>query len=387
MQHHEVPSLHPSSPRAALATRLIFFFTGLGMAAWAPLVPFVKARAGLDESTLGLLLLCLGVGSLAAMPFAGAMARRWGCRRVLLPSALLMAACLPLLAVLASLPSLVVTLLLFGAALGALDCTMNLQAVIVERQQGRPMMSGFHGLFSVGGLAGAGGISLLMQTGLSPLVSVACLLAVMAATLLLAAPQLLPYADQSTGAGFALPRGVVVLIGALCFLVFLTEGAVLDWSAVLLTAVHQVDLGRAGYGYAAFSAAMIIGRLGGDRLVARIGGLRALVVGALLASAGLLLATLAGSSALALAGFFLVGAGCSNIVPVLFSAAGRQTAMSASAAIPAVTAIGYSGILAGPALIGFGAHAAGLQSAFVAVAVSLWMVAAGGLVLRRLRVV
>jgi predicted MFS family arabinose efflux permease len=157
---------HPVSGRAAqLSTRIVFFIAGFGMAAWAPLVPFAKARAGIGEGVLGLLLLCLGIGSIVAMPLAGACAARFGCRLVIAVSTALLCAALPLLATLSSLPLLAAALLTFGAGLGSIDVAMNIQAIIVERASGRAMMSGFHGLFSLGGVAGPAGVSALLGAG------------------------------------------------------------------------------------------------------------------------------------------------------------------------------------------------------------------------------
>jgi len=145
-----------------MSTRIAFFIAGFGIAAWAPLVPYAKARAGLDEGTLGLLLLCLGVGSILAMPIAGALAGRFGCRKVMAGGTLLICLALPLLATLTSIPLLMAALFMFGAGLGGVDSTVNLQAVIVERASGKTMMSGFHGLFSLGGIVGAAGVSALL---------------------------------------------------------------------------------------------------------------------------------------------------------------------------------------------------------------------------------
>ena len=208
------------------------------MAAWAPLVPFAKARTDLNEGGLGLLLLCLGAGSIVAMPLAGALASWFGCRRVLVGSAVVICVALPLLATVSSVPLLVAALLGFGAGLGSLDCVMNIQAVIVERASRRPMMSGSHGLFSVGGIVGAGGVSALLTVGASPMVAMLCVTASIIAALIEAAPHLLPFGG-ATGPAFAIPHGIVLFIGMLCFIMFLTEGAVLDWSAIFLTSVHR----------------------------------------------------------------------------------------------------------------------------------------------------
>lgn len=364
------------------STRIAFFIAGFGMSAWAPLVPFAKERIGINEGVLGLLLLCLGAGSIAAMPLAGALAARLGCRVVICVSTVSFCLALPLLASASSLPLLVAALLVFGAAVGSLDVAMNIQAIIVERASGRAMMSGFHGLFSLGGIAGAAGMTALLGAGVSPLVATLAVVAVAGAALATAAPHLLSYGSKSQGPAFALPHGVVLFIGLLCFVLFLTEGAVLDWSAVFLVSVRGLEPSYAGLGYAAFASTMTAGRLSGDWIVRRFGGARIIVTGGLLAAAGFALATLAPSWQAALVGYALVGAGCSNIVPVLFTAVGRQTVMSEDVAVPAITTLGYAGILAGPAAIGFVAHATSLSTAFLILALSLLGVAASGRLLR-----
>ena len=365
-----------------MSTRIAFFIAGFGLAAWAPLVPYAKARAGLDEATLGLLLLCLGAGSILAMPVAGILATRYGCRRVLVGGTLLICLALPLLATASSIPLLIATLFLFGAGLGAVDSTVNLQAVIVERASGRNMMSGFHGLFSVGGIAGAAGVSALLALGLSPLWAIVVVIVLILAALLKAAPHLLPYGSESSGPAFAVPHGVVLFIGLLCFTVFLAEGAMLDWSAVFLTSEKSIDDAYAGLGYAAFALTMTAGRLMGDTIVKRLGARLVIVLGGLFAAAGMALATLAPSWEVALLGYALVGVGCSNIVPVLYTAVGKQTVMPEHIAVPAITTLGYAGILAGPAAIGFIAHASSLSSAFLLITAMLLAVAISGRILR-----
>ncbi|MBM1197584.1 MFS transporter [Pseudomonas weihenstephanensis] len=365
-----------------VSTRIAFFIAGFGLAAWAPLVPYAKARAGLDEATLGLLLLCLGAGSILAMPIAGLLATRFGCRKVTIGGTLLICLALPLLATASSIPLLIATLFIFGAGLGVVDSTVNLQAVIVERASGRNMMSGFHGLFSVGGIAGAAGVSALLALGLSPLWAIAVVIVLILGALAKAAPHLLPYGSESSGPAFAIPHGVVLFIGALCFIVFLAEGAMLDWSAVFLTTEKSMGDAYAGLGYAAFALTMTAGRLFGDTVVKRLGPTRVIVTGGLFAALGMGLATLAPGWEVALLGYALVGVGCSNIVPVLYSAVGKQTVMPEHIAVPAITTLGYAGILAGPAAIGFIAHASSLSAAFLLITALLVAVAISGRILR-----
>jgi predicted MFS family arabinose efflux permease len=345
-------------------------------------VPYAKARAGLDEGTLGLLLLCLGVGSILAMPMAGILATRFGCRRVLSGGTLLICAALPLLATVSSIPALIAALFMFGAGLGTVDSTVNLQAVIVERASGKNMMSGFHGLFSLGGIVGAAGVSALLGLGMSPLGAMLVVIVLLVVALLKAAPHLLPYGSESSGPAFAVPHGIVLFIGGMCFIVFLAEGAALDWSAVFLAQERGIDTAYAGLGYAAFALTMTVGRLTGDAIVRRLGATRVIVFGGSTAAAGLALATFAPSWEAALVGYALLGAGCSNIVPVLYTAVGKQTVMPESIAVPAITTLGYAGILAGPAVIGFIAHGSSLSFAFGLMAVLLVAVAIGGKVLK-----
>jgi predicted MFS family arabinose efflux permease len=369
---------HPTSgPREQWATRAAFLVAGLAMAAWAPLVPFAKARVGVDDGALGLLLLCLGLGSIVAMPITGALASRFGCRAVIIGSALAVAVAVPLLAIVDTVPGLALALVFFGASVGTVDVAVNIQAVMVEKDSGRNMMSGFHGLFSLGGIIGAGGVSLLLGAGVAPLTATLVISAMLVVLLILSFPGLLPYGNREVGDTplFVVPKGIAIFIGILCFLVFLGEGAILDWSALFLIGTHMVDPAQAGFGYTMFAIAMTTGRLTGDWIVKSLGGTLVVVGGGLIAAAGFLLAVFAPVQPLAFAGFLLVGIGASNIVPVLFTAAGRQTRMPASLAIAAITTIGYAGILVGPAAIGFVAQHWNLGAAFVLVAAGLIFVA------------
>lgn len=363
--------------RERLSTRIAFFIAGLAMAAWAPLVPYAKARTGVDEGTLGLLLLALGAGSMATMPLTGALAARAGCRKVILLASAAVAATLPLLAHLDTVAGMAVALFAFGAAIGAIDVAINIQAVIVEKASGRALMSGFHGFFSVGGIAGAAIASALLWLQATPLTA-ALSVAVLLALLMLAGSRgLLRYGDDGHGGSmFVLPHGIVILVGALCFIVFLAEGAMLDWSALLLVSQRGVEASAGGLGYAVFALAMTVGRFNGDRIVQRFSARPVLALGGVCAAAGFAVAALLPWAGATLLGFALVGLGCSNIVPILFTAAGNQKAMPAGAAISAVSTLGYAGILIGPAGIGWIAKASSLPVAFAVLGAGLVAVAA-----------
>lgn len=359
------------------ATRAAFLIPGLAAAIWAPLVPFAKTRAGMDDAMLGVVLLCLGAGSLIAMPLTGALAARQGCRRVMLTTTVMMVAMLPLLALAPSASTLGLALFVFGAGMGAMDCAMNIQAVVVERESERAMMSGFHAFYSIGGFIGAASMTALLSGGLGPFAATGLSTIAIVLTAALSVRYWRGERAPPGGAMFAWPHGAVILIGAFAFVLFLAEGAVLDWSAVFLTDVRGVAHAEAGSGFVAFSLTMTITRLLGDRLVQRLGRFRIIVLGAICATAGFLLATWAPHWLATLSGFALVGLGCANIVPALFSMAGNQRVMPEGLAIAAITTLGYAGILAGPALIGFMAHATSLVVAFTCLAAALLGVAIG----------
>ncbi|MCC5967116.1 MAG: MFS transporter [Natronohydrobacter sp.] len=354
---------------AALATRLSFFAAGFCMAAWAPLIPFAKAQLGASDAELGLLLLCLGIGSLIAMPITGYISAQKGARGMVLLGGAGLVVLLPLLMLAQSGLALGAALFVFGAALGTIDVAMNVHGAEVERRSARAMMSGFHAMWSVGGIAGAGAMTVLLSLGLTPLMAALTGAGIAGVALLLAAPRLLRARAGDTPPAFALPRGVVLLIAGLTAIVFLVEGAILDWGALLNMERALLPKEQAGIGFLLFSVAMTAGRLVGDRLVAMIGAFRTLLWGGLVVGAGLALIVAAPGLVGPMAGYLLVGAGAANLVPVLFSAAGRQSVMPPALAIAAVTTTGYAGILLGPALIGFAAQATSLGAAFAGLAV------------------
>jgi predicted MFS family arabinose efflux permease len=366
-----VPSADTAGTR--LATRLSFFAAGFVMACWAPMVPFAKANVGADEGQLGLLLLCLGLGSILAMPLTGWISAQVGSKPIILTGGLGLVLILPFLSLVSSPLLLGAALLLFGASLGTIDVAMNVHATEVEEAAGRPLMSGFHGMFSVGGFVGAGGTTLLLSQGVSLLASALIGSVVALAAILLAWPRLLKVQGGEAPA-FVAPRGIVLLLASLSGLIFLVEGAILDWGALLLVGRDLVDPTQGGLGYMLFSVAMTLGRLTGDRVVSALGDLRVLVWGGLLTIAGFVLLLTVDLPVLALAGFVLIGLGAANLVPVLFSRAGRQTVMPAGLAVAAVTTTGYAGILAGPALMGFVSDATNLPTAFWLITVLMILV-------------
>ena len=201
-------------PETRLATRLSFLVAGFGVACWAPLVPFAKEKLHVDDGALGLLLLCLGVGSVALMFLTGVLNARYGSRPIILAGGFGIAVLLPLLVVAGSPVLLGMTLFAFGAALGSLDVAMNIHAVEVERAAGRPLMSGFHALFSVGGFAGASVMTFLLSSNVGPFASTLFAALLMAITMVVAAPRLLRASHSEKAPLFVAPRGIVLLLAA-----------------------------------------------------------------------------------------------------------------------------------------------------------------------------
>lgn len=355
-------------PAARLSTRLLFLVAGFGYSCWAPLVPFVKERLGIDDHVLGLLLLCMGGGSIVAMVLTGILTTRYGSKIVLMLAGsgfALSLCCLPLAG---TVWTMAMALAFFGATLGSLDVAMNMQAVEVERASDKPLMSGFHGHFSLGGFAGAAFMTFLLSRGMGTAAGTLICSALMVLVMLVAAPRLLNGQGAKDGPLFVLPRGIVLVIAVLAAISFLAEGALLDWSALLLTEGGLVPVAQGGLGYMFFSVAMTAGRFGGDAISVRFGDRDTLLWGGLVALAGFVVVLTATAAAAAMAGFVLIGLGCANIVPVFFRRAGRQKLMPAGLAIAAISTTAYAGILLGPAAIGFIADAASLKFAF-------WLVA------------
>lgn len=378
---------YSSINRAKTATKAVFLICGLALSSWAPMVPLVKERLGLNDANLGLLLLLLGGGAIVMMPISGVLSHRWGTRIVMIVSGAIAALSLPLLLLMPGIPTMGITLFIFGASVGTIDVAMNSHGVAVEQGYGKPIMSSLHGLFSVGGLCGSLGLGFLMKLSFQPILAAMTISALLLLILALAYPKLLSkdieklqHALKTTDGGPAKGRGgwlngSVIFLGLACFAVFLSEGAMLDWSAVFLTENRKTDAELAGIGYASFSIAMAIMRLLGDQLVSKLSGRAMVVGGGILASFGIVLAVATPYVATALLGFAILGIGAANIVPVLLSEGGRLKNIPASIAIPAISTMGYAGQLAGPAILGLIAFRLSLGYALLFTAFLLFLVA------------
>ena len=350
--------------RAKLSTRLAFITAGFGAACWAPLVPFAKTRCHLGDDTMGLVLLLMGAGSVVAMPLAANLSARFSSKPVVFAGGVGLALMLPLLSIVSSPIALGVALFVFGASLGSLDVAMNLHAVDVERVSAKPLMSGFHALFSVGGFLGSGIVTVLLSRGIALSSSTILSSIILVALIVVALPRMLSNREGTKQPLFAIPRGVVLVIAIFASISFLVEGALLDWSALLLVGEHLVSAAHGGLGYMLFSIAMTFSRFFGDGIVARFGNRLVLTVGGMVAVLGLCVLLLAPFAWIGLLSFIFVGLGAANIVPILFRLAGTQQKMPKGLAVAALTTAGYAGMLTGPAIIGFLSKGIGLHNAF-----------------------
>ena len=348
------------------AARVAFFLPGFVISTWAPMIPMVKARLNLEADVLGILLLCIGISAFIFMPLAGALVQRFGCKKVVITCATLMALISVLLSFLPNIWSYAIALAFFGAVMGATDVSMNTNAVIVEKLAGRRLLSGMHAFWSIGCFASAGLFSVLASSGLNVTLIATLHCAIVLALLAVFGRHLLDYKSPGGEKAFAIPRGIVIVLGILACISFLVEGAVMDWSGVLLTEVKNMDIALAGTGYAIFSVAMLIMRLLGDKTVQK-----AVIGGSIVTAAGFTLVVVLDNLYLNAFAFILIGLGCANIVPVFYSLLKYQKDMPISAAVTSVTSLGYTGVILGPALLGFVAHGINISAVFELVALLL----------------
>ena len=330
-----------------------FLVHGLVVSTWVSRIPAVKDSLGLSDGALGLALLGIAVGSLAGIPFSGWLVGRFGSRRACTWSSAGFCLALILPAFTHNAAQLFFALFAFGAAAGADDVAMNSQAVSLEKQLGRPAMSRFHGMFSFGGILGAGLGALVARYGVAAPVHITVAAALILMFSLSTAPLLhetrapgaAGHASRFSLRNLSVPLLALSLIG---FCIFLSEGAIADWTAVYLKQILHAGPGTASAGYAVFSAAMFVFRLAGDRITARVGRIWVIRGGALLAATGLASMLIAPHPIWAFPGLAMAGAGFSSIIPVVFAAGGRVSPGNEGAGVATVSGLGYLGFLVGP---------------------------------------
>jgi MFS family permease len=364
---------------ARRAIVVTFLLNGILMGSWAVRIPAVRERLALSDGELGVALAFIAIGSIVAMPLAGALTARVGSRLTTTAALILASIGTGTVALAPSLPVLCALLFAMGAAHGSLDVAMNAHGVAVERRYERPILAGFHAAFSAGGLLGAAlgglaaGAELDARTHLG-LVGLASTIAAVAASRFYlpagedAAPREAPL--------FCRPPARIWVLGALAFACLLIEGACADWSAVYIRDELAAGAGVAALGFTAFSVTMTAGRLVGDRLTAVMGPDALVRGGGALAAAGFAIALVVGTPAAAVVGFACLGVGMASVVPGVFRAAGTMPDLTPGIGLAGVTTMGYFGFVVGPPVIGGLAELIGLPTALGLLVVLAGLVAA-----------
>src|SRR5580704_7941669 len=352
---------------------LAFFGNGFLATCWVVHIPRIRGLLALSDGELGLILWAATVGLFLGTTFGGWIVERYRSQFVTGFALACLGGATVLAVVSASRLALVLSLVPFGFFNGLIDISMNSQAAAFEQRTGRSVMSSFHAFYSLGGLLGTLFGAALLAANIPPLIHVlvAAIPFIVAGCFMHRGLIREKKQDHPHGFFVSFPSGKVVPLAVMAFVFFLTEGAIYDWSGVFLRTELRVGLAAASIGYASFSLLMASIRFCGDFWVARFGRLPVFLAGTIVGAAGLTLACLGRNFLISVAGFGLVGVGLANCVPLIFSAAARQSDTGFGRGIAAVASAGYFGFFAGPPLIGSIAQWIGLQNALLMVAVAL----------------
>lgn len=356
-----------TTKRQLNAARSFYFLGGFGFTTWAAIIPLLKQRLAIPDDDLGLLLLCLGLGALMMMVFAGKIASRYGCRRPLTVAGVLLPLVFLGLCLVPSYMGAVCLALLLGALLGLMDVVVNINGIMMERLVKKRIMSGLHALWSLGNFAGAACFSVLLHFRLSDRVTTLVSSLLILVLVLYFSPHLMRQSEKSTSARLHLPRGPILMVSLICTLSFLIEGSINDWSGIFMTTEKAVPMSQSSLGLTLFTASVFVVRLFGDALASHIGARQILLASLPIACLGFC-GLLAGTSPwLLFPCYICIGVGCANTVPLFYSFLGRQKLVPVTEAIAAVSTIGYAGILVAPAVLGYIASYSSLYASFALV--------------------
>jgi MFS family permease len=360
------PEAAPPLDRAFWGVMIAFLVHGLVVSTWVSRIAATKSALRMSDGALGLALLGAAIGSVMAIPISGALVTRYGSRRIAVLTSLGFCLALVPLGFANSVAILGPALFYYGVMAGANDVAMNAHAVGTEKLLGTLTMSRFHAMFSLGGIVGAGLGALLAGRSVSTrahLIAGTILFAVLSAIM---SRMLIETRSESAPSPVRpgmrrLPMALIAL-SAIGFCIFLSEGAIADWTAVYLKQVLHANDGVAPLGYAVFAAAMAVFRFSGDAITMRIGRAWTIRLGGTIAAAGLAFVVVAHSPYWAMAGFAAAGAGFSSIIPLVFAAGGRIEGVGEGAGVATVSGLGYLGFLAGPPAIGFVSEISSLRA-------------------------
>ncbi|WP_406723110.1 MFS transporter [Streptomyces althioticus] len=357
--------------RARYAVAAVFAVHGAVTGSFATRVPWIQDHAGVSAGQLGLALAFPALGASLAMPLAGGISHRFGARNALRGLLALWTLALILPSLAPNLLTLCLALFVYGTTAGMSDVAMNALGVEVENRLDRSIMSGLHGMWSVGAVVGSAAGTLAAHLGSDARLHHALAAAVLTVAGFAACAWVLdlqPAEDEEPPPRFALPPRSALLIGAIGFCAVFAEGASLDWSAVYLRDQLETSAGLAAACTTGFTLTMAVARIAGDRVVDRYGAVRTVRASGVVALLGGLLIVSAGHPAVAMAGFALMGLGIAVVVPLCFAAAGRSGS-NPSLAIAGVATITYTSGLIAPSAIGMLAQATSLMVSFVLVTV------------------
>lgn len=358
--------------RARIATSAIFFANGMVLAIWATNIPGMKQALALTDQELGFALSAFAAGTMLTMYLAGALVTRLGSRNTLLVGGLLVAFVVPFCALANSVVGLSMAIFLLGVTNSILDISMNTHGALIEAERGRPLMSSFHAVFSIGGLAGASTVATLLSDKLG-VVQCLSLAGVLMGGITLAASRFLgdlqPVPQENDNSiilkGFSWPNRALMCIAGLTFLALFIERTLIDWSSLYLTDVSHANTSVAAFAFGAFSLAMAIGRLAGDFLIRRFGINWLLTVSGAVGGLGLILAIVVPQPLTSIVGFIAVGLGLSNMTPLLYSQASRAFPGAPGLGLAMNGTLGYTGFLLAPLVIGFLSESVGLKMAMI----------------------
>jgi MFS family permease len=355
-----------------IAVKLIFFINGFVHANLAARFPRIQEIFSIDNGTLGIVLLSSSVGAILAMPFTGWLIIRNGSRRITIVAVFLYCLVVPLVPIMPGILGLAFIFFLMGVTAGMLDVSMNSQAVMVEQQHNKPIMTSFHALFSIGMVAGAGcgALFVKLQTTLFLHLSIIIALSLIGAAW--ARYHLIhdkPKEIVEEGPAFRLPNAAMISIGVIAFCCMLGEGAMADWSTNYMEKIAGASKALAPIGLSSFALAMTIGRFFGDSIRAKLGDRKLMIYLGLISTLGMMITLLFTHPYSVIIGLFITGLGLSSIVPIAYSIAGNTKGLSPGVGLAMVTTVGYSGFLFGPPIIGFIADWQSLRLALGVVAI------------------
>lgn len=369
MTEATISNTYPNTRLALRATvGIMFFLAGLCFASWASRIVTVQQTLHLSDAGLGAVLFSLPVGLMLSLPFSGWIITVIGSRKLLIAALITYGIALIGLSLAQNVVQLIACLIFFGFSSNAVNISVNTQAVAAEVLYEKPIMASFHGLWSLAGFTGAGIGTFMIGNHISPFHHFLFISSFIVVMIIIAARYLKNDKVTSGGPVFVMPDSSLIKLGIIAMCSMICEGAMFDWSVIYFKKVVTAPTALIGAGFTAFMCTMAGGRFIADWFAKRYGLKRILQVSGSLTVTGLLIAVVFPYFYTAMAGFLLVGAGVSSVVPMVYSAAGKSKTMQPGVALAAVSTIGFIGFLFGPPIIGFIAGLATLRASFVFIA-------------------